>query len=92
MLLHHSLIQVLSQIIHPLREDCLIVERAAAEQRILCIANFTPEKIIFRELDRIESMNGFDSFHEIISGKTVRPRKRGIPLGPYQCAWLVPKG
>ena len=81
-----------SQKIHSIREDCFIVERGLTEQTILCISNFSPEKLTFKDLGRISSLDGITDFHEIITGKSVRPRKRGLPLGPYQTVWLLPKG
>lgn len=79
------------QRIHDGGSDFFVVERIASDHSIVCIYNFTPQKQTFKGLDRIEGIDGINSFAEIISGKTLRPRKRGITLNPYQAVWLVAK-
>lgn len=79
------------QVIHDCGSEYFVVERAAENQRILCVYNFTPERRTFAGLSAISSFEGISSFHEVISGKTFRPRKRGLQLDPYQPVWLVGK-
>ncbi|MGE9290097.1 MAG: alpha-amylase family glycosyl hydrolase [Puniceicoccales bacterium] len=80
-----------AQKIYDLGKSFFVVERIAAEQTIICISNFTPEKQVFKDLSAIDGVKDFHDFAEIISGKSLRPRKRGISLAPYQTVWLVPK-
>ncbi len=79
------------QTVHHCGDEFFVVERFSGDQRILCVYNFTPEKRVFRGLSGVESLSGVDTFHEIIGGKTLRPRKRGLPLDAFQAVWLLGK-
>lgn len=77
-----------AQIVHRVSPDFFVVERAAEAQRILCVYNFTAARKTFKGLDQLSSFASVETFHEILSGKTLRPRRRGIQLAPYQAVWL----
>jgi len=81
-----------AQRIHDFGSRFFVVERIAPDQTVVCIFNFTPEKQVFKGLDQIEGVADIEDFTEIISGKSLRPKKRGIALLPYQAVWLVAKG
>lgn len=78
-----------SQRIHSCGSEFFVVERASVDQTVICIFNFTPEKRIFKSLNAFEGVAGVNDFTEIISGKSLRPRKRGISLAPYQAVWIL---
>lgn len=80
-----------AQRVHQLGEEFFIVERTSPNQTILCVSNFTAKKQVFKRLDAIKGLAGVEKFYEIIGGRNLRPRKRGVTLAPYQTVWLVAK-
>ncbi len=80
------------QVVYDFGPEFFVVERFSENQRILCVYNFTPGKRTFGGLKEISSFKDVHTFHEVIGGKTLRPRKRGVQLDGYQAVWLIGKG
>lgn len=76
------------QTVHAIADEFFVVERFGGEQRILCVFNFTPSRRSFREWTKVPAFAARDSFHDLLSDRNLRPRKRGIQLAPYQALWL----
>jgi len=81
------------QKVYSISDDFFILERynPLQNQRILCLFNFTPTQKVFREFDRMEGCNENTRFHDILTGKNIKPFKRGIQMPPYQASWLAYK-
>ena len=57
------------------------------KQSIFCISNITPINRDFSLLDI--NLIGFDEWHDLISGSTIKDISSSIELQPYQTMWIT---